>query len=361
MEIGILGLPKAGKTTLFNILTASRRETGKFAASAETHVATATVPDDRLARLDDLYQPKKYVPATVQYVDVPGLRRREGGRGEGAESLDLGRLRTAAALMHVVRAFDDPEIPHPEGAVDVARDVATVDLELILADHDLVERRLERLEKATKRGLTADEQRERKLLDETVRPALEAERPLRGIALDADDERRLRGFQLLSAKPMLVVINADEGAVAGAEPAAFGVEPGPGTRAIVVSAPIEEEISRLEPAEQREFLADLGLAEPSLDRVIRASYELLGLVSFFTVGEDEVRAWTIRGGTRAREAAGAVHSDIERGFIRAEVVRWDDLLRLGSMAACREQGLLRLEGKDYPVVDGDVVHFRFNV
>ena len=353
MEIGILGLPKAGKTTLFNILTASRRETGKFAASAEIHVAMATVPDDRLARLRDLFAPRRYVPATVQYVDVPGLRR-----GEGGESLDLGRLRTAAALMHVVRAFDDPEIPHP---LDPARDVATVDLELILADHDLVERRLERLEKATKRGLTADEQRERKLLDEIVRPALEAERPLRAVELDPEDERRLRGFQLLSAKPMLTVINADEGAVAGAGPAAFGVEPGPRTRAIVVSAPIEEEISRLEPAEQREFLADLGLAEPSLDRVIRASYELLGLVSFFTVGEDEVRAWTVRRGTPARAAAGAVHSDIERGFIRAEVVRWDDLLRLGSLPACREQALLRLEGKDYQVADGDVVHFRFNV
>jgi hypothetical protein len=361
MEIGILGLPKAGKTTLFNTLTASRRETGKFSASAETHVAVATVPDDRLARLRDLYEPRRYVPATVQYVDVPGLHRREGGRGEGAESLDLTRLRTAAALMHVVRAFEDPEIPHSEGTVDPARDVATIDLELILADHDLVERRLARLEQATKRGLTPDEQRERKLLDETVRPALEAERPLRTLELDPDDERRLRGFQLLSAKPMLIVINSGEAEVAGASPESFGITPGEGVRAIVVSAPIEEEISRLEPAEQREFLADLGLAEPSLDRVIRASYELLGLISFFTVGEDEVRAWTVRRGTPARAAAGAVHSDIERGFIRAEVVRWDDLLRLGSLPGCREQALLRLEGKDYQVADGDVVHFRFNV
>ncbi len=357
MEIGILGLPKAGKTTLFNLLTASRRETGKFAASAETHVGVATVPDHRLARLNDLYRPRRYVPATIQYVDVPGLRR-----GEGAESLDLGRLRTATALMHVVRAFADPEIPHPETSVDPPRDVATVDLELILADHDLVERRLARLEQATKRGLTPDEQREAKLLDERIRPALEAEQPLRALELEPEDERRLRGFQLLSAKPMLIVINAGEGEVAGgAAPERFGVVPGPGTRAIVVSAPIEEEISRLAPDEQREFLADLGLAEPSLDRVIRAGYELLGLVSFFTVGEDEVRAWTVRRGTRAREAAGAVHSDLERGFIRAEVVRWDDLLRLGSLPACREQALLRLEGKDYPVEDGDVIHFRFNV
>lgn len=356
MEIGIIGLPKAGKTTLFNTLTASRQETGKFAASAETHVAVATVPDRRLAELRDLFQPRRYVPATVQYVDVPGLRR-----GEGAESLDLDKLRRTAALMHVVRAFEDPEILHPEGSVDPARDVANVDLELILADHDLVERRIERLDKATKRGLTPDEVRERKLLDEVIRPALEAETPLRAVELDPDDERRLRGFQLLSAKPMLIVINASEDSVAGADPSGFGVTAPPGTQAIVISAPIEEEISRLDPDEQADFLGELGLSEPSLDRVIRASYELLGLISFFTVGEDEVRAWTVKRGTRAREAAGAIHSDIERGFIRAEVVRWDDLLRLKTMAACREQGLLRLEGKEYLVADGEVVHFRFNV
>jgi len=238
--------------------------------------------------------------------------------------------------------------------------VALVDLDLILADHDLVERRLERLEKAVKRGLTPEEQRERALLADLILPALEAETPLREVALDAEDERRLRGFQLLSAKPMLLVVNADEGRAA-APPAEFGVVPRPAVTAITVSAPIEQEISRLTPAEQREFLADLGLAEPSLDRVSRASYELLGLIAFFTVGEDEVRAWTVRRGTRAREAAGAVHSDIERGFIRAEVVRWDDLLRLESLPACREAALLRLEGKDYVVQDGDVVHFRFNV
>lgn len=356
MEIGILGLPKAGKTTLFNLLTASRQETGKFAASGETHVAVAKVPDDRLARLRDLYEPQKYIPATVHYVDVPGLRR-----GEGAESLDLAQLKNAAALMHVVRAFEDEEILHPEGSVDPARDVASLDLELILADHDLVERRIERLDKATKRGLSSEEQRERKLLDEVVRPALEEEKPLRQVELGADDERRLRGFQLLSAKPLLVVLNVDESEVAEATPEALGIEPGPGARAITVSAPIEEEISRLDPEEQQEFLSDLGLEEPSLDRVVRASYELLGLISFFTVGEDEVRAWTIRRGSSARQAAGAIHTDIERGFIRAEVVRWDDLLRLGDLAACRDQALLRLEGKDYVVQDGDVVHYRFNV
>ena len=355
MQLGILGLSKSGKTTLFNTLTASQQATGKFGASAETHLGVAAVRDPRLERLRDLFRPRRYVPATVQYVDIPGMRR-----GESAESLDLAKLKTVDALVHVVRAFTDPEILHPEATVDPARDVAMVDLELILADHDLVERRLERLEKTVKRGLTPEEQRERALLADLILPALEAETPLREVALDAEDERRLRGFQLLSAKPMLLVVNADEGRAA-APPAEFGVVPRPAVTAITVSAPIEQEISRLTPAEQREFLTDLGLAEPSLDRVSRASYELLGLIAFFTVGEDEVRAWTVRRGTRAREAAGAVHSDIERGFIRAEVVRWDDLLRLESLPACREAALLRLEGKDYVVQDGDVVHFRFNV
>ncbi len=355
MQLGILGLAKSGKTTLFNTLTASQQATGKFAASGETHLGMATVRDARLEQLRDLFKPRRYVPATVQYMDIPGIKR-----GESAESLDLAKLKTVDALVHVVRAFDDPEIVHPEGQVDAARDAAMVDLELILADHDLVERRIERLEKAVKRGLTPEEQREKALLADVILPALEAERPLRGIALEPDDERRLRGFQLLSAKPMLLVVNAGEDrAAAGVEQ--FGIVPGPAVHAITVSAPIEDEISRLPPAEQRDFLADLGLTESSLDRVNLASYDLLGLIAFFTVGEDEVRAWALRRGSRAREAAGAIHSDIERGFIRAEVVRWDDLLRTRSLAACRDAALLRLEGKEYVVQDGDVVHFRFNV
>jgi ribosome-binding ATPase YchF (GTP1/OBG family) len=194
-----------------------------------------------------------------------------------------------------------------------------------------------------------------------VLPALERETPLREIALEPEAEKRLRGFQLLSAKPVLVVLNVGESDVAQTDPEALGLRLGTGAKAVVVSAPIEAEISRLAPADQRDFLADLGLAEPSLDRLVRASYELLGYVSFFTVGEDEVRAWTIRRGTRAHEAAAAIHSDIARGFIRAEVVSWEDLVRCQTLAACRDQGLLRLEGKDYVVQDGEVVHFRFNV
>ena len=356
MQLGILGLPKCGKTTLFNTMTASDQATDKFSASKKTHMAIAKVPDPRLARLRDLFNPKRYVPATVEYVDIPGMQK-----GESKESVDLARLRTVDALVHVVRAFDDPELLHSEGDLAPARDVETVDLELVLADHELVERRLERLAKSAKASLSPEETREQELLSQVILPSLEEEKPLRGLSLDPEDEKRLRGFQLLSAKPMLLVLNVDEDQVAEADPAQMGLEPDEHTQVVVVSAPIEEEISRLSPEEQKEFLGDLGLEEPSVDRLLRASFELLGQIAFFTVGEDEVRAWTIRRGTLAREAAGTIHSDIARGFIRAEVIHWDDLLRLGSMAAARDEGILRLEGKDYEVRDGDVAHFRFNV
>ena len=355
MQLGILGLPKVGKTTLFNILTASDAATDKFGTSDKTHVGIAKVPDQRLNELRELFQPKKFTPATVEYLDIPGLKK-----GEGQESLDLAKLKAVDALVHVVRAFEDPEISHSEGTLDPARDVDTLDLELVLADHTLVEKRLERLAQSKKRGLTADELKEQTLLAEVVLKALESERPLRSVALEPDDERRLRGFQLLSAKPMLLVVNVDESRIART-PGEFGIVPGAARAAVVASAPIEREISKLQPADQIAFLQDLGLAEPSLDRLIRASYELLGLQSFFTVGEDEVRAWTIRRGTRAQDAAGEIHSDIARGFIRAEIVRWGDLVARRTFAACRDEGLLRLEGKDYIVEDGDVAHFRFNV
>ncbi len=356
MEAGIIGLPKVGKTTLFNTLTAAAEETAKHAVSSSTHLGVARVPDPRLEALRELFDPKKYTPATVRYVDIPGIEK-----GSGAASLDLARLREVDALVHVVRAFEDPEILHPEGSIDPVRDVGLVDLELILADLEIVERRVERLEKAKKRGLKPEEVQELELLRSQVAPALEGERPLRGVAFEADDERRLRGFQLLSAKPMLVAVNVNEAELAEAEPENWGLEEAIALRSVVISAPIEQEISRLEAAEQAEFLAEVGLEEPSVDRLVRASYELLGLISFFTVGTDEVRAWTVRRGTKAREAGRAIHSDIARGFIRAEVVGWRDLLDVGSLAACRERALLRLEGKEYPVSDGEVIHFRFNV
>jgi len=358
MQLGILGLAKAGKTTLFNTLTASQQDTGKFAASKKTHLATAKVPDPRLERLRDLYKPRRYVPATVDYIDIPGIQK-----GEGSQSLDLAQLRTVDALVHVVRAFEDDELLHPDGSIDPKRDIETVDLELILADMDVMERRLARLDKSAKGGLSPDEEKEHQLIKEVVLPTLESETPLRCIDLKPDDEKRLRGFQLLSAKPTLVVINVGEDQIGEDRGGEEGSEPTSGirTRFVTVSAPIEEEISRLTPEEQKEFLEDLGLQEPSLNRVLRASFELLGLIAFFTVGEDEVRAWTIRRGTPAKEAAGTIHSDLERGFIRAEVISWEDLLELGSMAAGRDAGTLRLEGKDYEMLDGDVAHIRFNV
>ena len=377
MQLGILGLPKAGKTALFNALTSSRQATGKFRASNTTNVGIAGVQDARLEKLRDLYQPRRYVPAQVRFVDVPGIDR---GRGE---TLDLAELRMMDALVHVVRAFEDPELLHPSGRVDPQRDIAAIDLELILADYEVVERRLERLVQAQKRGLTDLEKRERALLSDRILPALDAETSLRRLDLDPDEEKRLRGYGLLSRKPMLVVLNVDED-VAGDPDAVAGVEAPPGTEPgwretappanqsgrssssarmelLAVSACLEEEISRLDPADQGDFLAEAGLDQPSAVRVVQAGYELLGLIAFFTVGDDEVRAWTIRRGSTAVTAAGAVHSDIERGFIRAEVTGWQELIDAGSLAVCRERATLRLEGKGYRVQDGEVVHFRFNV
>ena len=355
MQLGIIGLPKVGKTTLFNTLTALERETGKFAVSREANIGVAEIADNRLEKLRTMFEPRRYSPATVEYVDLPGIRK-EGG----ADGVDLSRLREVDALVHVVRAFDDPEILHEPGDVNPVRDLEDLDLELILADHDLVERRLERLRQATKRGLSDDEKREQALFTDVIVPALEEEKPLRSLELGDDEERRLRGFQLLSAKPLLIVLNVGDDQV-GKPWTEIRDTLASTTPLVVISAPIEDEISRLEVEDQKELLDDLGLEEPSTTRLVRASYELLGLISFFTVGEDEVKAWTIRSGTRARAAAGKIHSDIERGFIRAEVVLWSDLLELGSLASCREAALLKLEGKEYEVRDCQVVHFRFNV
>jgi len=351
MQLGIVGFPKTGKTILFNLLTHSHEATDKFTKSLEAHLAICQVPDRRLDRLAALFKPKKTTPATVQFVDIPGVTKQEG-----SADLNLTRLKEVDALIHVVRAFEDEEIPHPEGTVNGERDLASLDLELIFADLELVERRIERLEKSKKRGLSADEKRELDLLVEVIKPALEDETPLRRVELAEEDEKRLRGFQLLSAKPLLVVWNVGEADLKMAAPDA-----GADVQTVVMSLPIEEEISELSADEQKEFLADLGLEQASLERVIRTSYDLLGLISFFTVGDDECRAWTIRSGTVAQKAAGTIHSDLERGFIRAEVVEWDKLLEHGSLAKCREAGILRLEGKEHVVQDGDVMHVRFNV
>jgi GTP-binding protein YchF len=357
MKIGLVGLPKSGKTTLFNLLTGAGIATSRYdGGRAELHTGIARVPDPRVDRLSALFRPRKTTYATFEVVDLAGI-----AKGERA-TLEAKEFRSADALLHVVRGFDDAAL----GSADPARDIGDLETELILADLEVVERRLERLAVSIKKRRADVETREQQVL-ERVKTALEAATPLRAVALDADDAKLIRGFTFLSAKPILHCVNLDEKAVADGPRVveAFGlhaVAGRPWTRVGWVSAVIEAEVAQLSGDEQQAFLADLGLAEPALPRVLRDCYALLGLVSFFTVGEDEVRAWSIPAGTRAQDAAGAVHSDIARGFIRAEVVGYEALVAAGgSMAEVRARGQLRLEGKDYVVNDGEICHFRFNV
>ena len=358
LRAGLIGFPSSGRTALFQLLT-SAREAPRTGGKAEAHVGVSRVPDERLDRLTALFNPRKRVPATVEFADIAGA----AGARTGAQALlDVAPFRNADALLHVVRMFRDPAVPHPAGTIDPARDVRTMEDEVILADLGVVERRLERLEKDLKKTNTPELRREHEVLVH-CRAALEEGRPLRALALNPDDARRLRGFQFLSAKPLLLVLNLDEADLPRAEEAVKlagleGFMAGAATRAVPICARIELEIAQLEPADAAAFMADLGLHESGLDRVIRASYDLLGYISFFTVGEDECRAWSIPRDTPAVIAAGEIHSDISRGFIRAEVVRYEHLIARGSLAACREHGELRLEGKEYIVLDGDVINFR---
>ena len=359
LRAALIGFPATGKSTLFQLMT-SAKETPRGHQKLETAVGISRVPDDRLDRLTAIYNPRKRVPATIEFTDIVAP-----GRTGAAALVDVAGYKYADALVHVVRAFRDEAVPHPAGSVDAARDAQAMEDELILADLGLVERRLERLEKDLKKTKTAEGERERDLIVR-CRQALESGQPLRALDLAGDDLRRLRGFQFLSGKSLLVVINLDEHDVRNATGvdaaiAATGLTDfmtRAATRAVPVCAKIELEIASLEPADAAAFLQDLGLRESGLDRVIRASYDLLGYMSFFTVGDDECRAWSIPRGTPAQEAAGEIHTDIARGFIRAEVVTYDALVSRGSMAACREHGEVRLEGKEYVVKDGDVINFR---
>ena len=355
LRAGLVGLPSAGKTTLFQLLT-SARDAPRTQGRVEANVGISRVPDDRLDRLTALFQPKKRVPATVGFADMAA------GRGEASSLVDVIAYRNADALLHVVRAFRDPAVPHPKSSIDPARDVRTVEDELILADLGGVERRLERLQKEIKKTPSAELKKEYELLG-PARACLDSGRALRTLGLSPEDQRRLRGFQFLSAKPLLVVINLDEADASHAETPAPAEPIAPflkesGAHAVAVCAKIELEIAQLDPTDAQAFMADLQLTHSGLDRVIRAAYELLGYISFFTVGDDECRAWSIPRGTPAQGAAGAIHSDLERGFIRAEVVPCDRLLDRGSLAACRDHGELRLEGKEYVVKDGDVMTIR---
>jgi GTP-binding protein YchF len=355
LRAGLIGLSSTGKTTLFQLLT-SAREAPRSQGRAEANVGVSRVPDDRLDQLTALFNPKKRVPATVEFADMAA------GRGETRSLVDVAAYRNADALVHVVRAFDDEAVPHPQGSVDPARDLQTIEEELILADLGVVERRLERLEKDLKRQ-SSDELKQEQSILIRGKASLEDGKALRTLGLSGDEARRLRGFQFLSAKPLLAVLNLSESQASRAEDVSSALDlgaflSGTGTGAVGVCARIELEIAQLEEVDALAFMADLQLKQSGLDRVIRAAYDLLGYISFFTVGEDECRAWSIPRGTPAQGAAGAIHTDIERGFIRAEVVHCDALLARGSLAACREHGALRLEGKEYPVLDGDVINFR---
>jgi hypothetical protein len=358
LRAGLIGFPSTGKTALFQLLT-SAREAPRSGGKSDANVGVSRVPDERLDRLTALFNPRKRVPATVEFADIAGT----GGSKGGAQALlDVAPFRNADALLHVVRMFGDPSVPHPAGSVNPARDVRAMEDELILADLGVVERRLERLERDLKKGAATDLRKEQDILIR-CRAVLEEGRPLRALELPVDDSKRLRGFQFLSAKPLLLVLNLDEADLPRADEAVKlagleGFMSGAATRAVPICAKIELEIAQLEAADAAAFLADLGLRESGLDRIIRASYDLLGYISFFTVGEDECRAWSIPRDTTAVVAAGEIHSDISRGFIRAEVVRYEHLIARGSLAACREHGELRLEGKDYVVLDGDVINFR---
>ena len=358
LRAGLIGFPSSGKTALFQLLT-SAREAPRGGGKQDANVGVSRVPDERLDKLTALFNPRKHVPATVEFADIAGV----GGAKTGAAALlDVAAFRNADALLHVVRMFRDPSIAHPSGSVDPARDVRTMEDELILADLGVVERRLERLERDLKKGTAPELKKEQEILVR-CRAALEDGKPLRTLELGGDDAKRLRGFQFLSAKPLLLVLNLDEEDLPKVERAAqlAGIESfitGANTRAVPICAKIELEIAQLDAADAQAFMADLGLKESGLDRVIRASYDLLGYISFFTVGEDENRAWSIPHNTPAQLAAGEIHSDIQRGFIRAEVVRYEHLLARGTLAACRDHGELRLEGKEYVVQDGDVINFR---
>jgi GTP-binding protein YchF len=365
LRAALIGVGSSGKTSLFQLMTSARETARASHGKGEASIGISKVPDARLDRLTAMYNPKKRVAATVEFSDlaIPGTG--------GAQALvDVAAYKNADALVHVLRAFQDPSVPHPSGAVDPARDAQSMEDELILADLGVAERRLERLEKDLKKNRSAELEKEKDVIT-LCKTTLEGGRPLRTLDLKGEDLKRLRGFQFLSAKPLLIVINLDESALAQGGDAATRIDRAAeaagltaflshaATAAVAVCAKIELEISQLDAADAAAFLADLGLSESGLDRVIRASYDLLGYMSFFTVGEDECRAWSIPRHTQAQLAAGEIHSDIARGFIRAEVVSYDHLIARGSMAVCREHGEVRLEGKEYIVQDGDIINFRF--
>ena len=358
MKTGIIGLPQVGKTSLFRILTKAHFDDKAFSNPREAHVGVAKVPDDRLDKLAALYSPKKLTHTSVEYVDVGAI-----GQEALKESGYIGHLRNVDALIHVVRAFEDDSIPHV-GPIDPLRDIKNVEFDLMISDLGQVEKRLERLAKDLKKMRTPELEKENELLIK-AKAHLETEKPLRELEMSPADKKLVKGFMFLSEKPILYVLNVSEtqelskaldDAVAKFKLDDVASRPNAGATAIC--GKVEAELSEMSDSDAAEFLSSYGLKESGLTRLIRKTYELLGLISFFTAGEDECRAWQIPAHTRAQEAAGAIHSDLEKHFIRAETIRWDNLLAAGSEAAARAQGTLRLEGKEYVVHDGDVMHIR---
>jgi GTP-binding protein YchF len=355
LTCGIIGLPLVGKTTLFNLLTDADEDTSAYAGNTKTNVRVAQIPDQRLDFLASLYNPRKVVPATLEVIDVPGLNR-------GTGPAFLSAVREVDALIHVVRVFRKESIPHVEESLNPVRDLDTINAELFLADLQMVETRLERIAASKKiKGETLVEQ----AALQRCQKVLEAEKPLLDAGLTDEEWDAVRSLGFLTTKPMLIVINIDEdqlhdGHFEG-EQEVMDYARAKGMPVLPICAELEVEIARLDEEEREVFFQEMGITEPGIDRVARAIYRRLGLISFLTVGEDEVRAWTISEGSNARTAAGKIHTDLERGFIRAEVVKYDDLKKCGDMNKVKEKGLARLEGKDYIVQDGDIMNIRFNI